>query len=121
MLQFLRDELGDWSYFDAKCLPVPFGFAEWLVAAADQLQMSYEIELQDMTAVLALPGSFDEYCDHLAPKKRHELRRKARRFDQLSAETIDFITELERVTSAPRVVNRDALRVFAASSTVGAW
>jgi len=81
MLRFLK-EFEDWSYFDAKCLPVPFGFAEWLVAAADHLDMRYEIELQDMTAVLALPASFDAYCESLPPKKRHELRRKLRRFER---------------------------------------
>ncbi|MGI8426496.1 MAG: GNAT family N-acetyltransferase [Actinomycetota bacterium] len=81
MLDFLKD-LDGWDYFDAKCLPVPFGFAEWLVAGADQLALPYELELQDMTAVLALPDSFDDYCDSLAPKKRHELRRKIRRFER---------------------------------------
>ena len=87
MLGFLAG-FDDWSYFDAKCLPVPFGFAEWLVAAADQLGTPYEIELQDMTAVLPLPDSFDGYCDSLSPKQRHELRRKLRRFEREAPEAV---------------------------------
>ncbi|MCA1841039.1 MAG: GNAT family N-acetyltransferase [Actinobacteria bacterium] len=71
-----------WDWFDAKCLPVPFGFAEWLVEAADRHSMSFEIHEEELSAVLALPGTFEEYLAALNKKNRHELRRKMRRFDQ---------------------------------------
>ncbi len=82
LLKYLRDEFDDWSYFDTKCLPVPFGFSEWLVEAADRLGMLSGLELHELTAVLALPGSFEDYMDGLSGKKRHELSRKMRRFDR---------------------------------------
>jgi CelD/BcsL family acetyltransferase involved in cellulose biosynthesis len=82
LLKYLRDEFDDWSYFDTKCLPVPFGFSEWLVEAADRLGMLSGLELHELTAVLALPGSFEDYMDGLTSKKRHELSRKMRRFDR---------------------------------------
>lgn len=82
LLGFLKEELSDWALFDAKCLPVPFGFAEWLVEAAHRLGMEFSLQLTDMTAVLPLPRSFEEYTRTLHPKDRHELRRKLRRFER---------------------------------------
>jgi CelD/BcsL family acetyltransferase involved in cellulose biosynthesis len=82
LLTYLRDELDDWDYLEAKCLPVPFGFSEWLVEAADRLGMQFELELHELTAVLALPDSWEEYLARLGKKKRHELERKVRRFER---------------------------------------
>lgn len=82
LINYLRDEIPDWSVFEAKCLPVPFGFAEWLVEAADRLGLQFDIEQDDVTAVLPLPDSFDDYLDQLSRKERHELRRKTRRFEE---------------------------------------
>lgn len=81
-LIYLRDELDGWDYLEAKCLPVPFGFSEWLVEAADRLDMSFKVELHELTAVLALPGSWEDYLNGLGKKDRHELQRKTRRFDR---------------------------------------
>lgn len=82
LLTHLRDKSEDWSYFDAKSLPVPFGFSEWLVEAADRLGMPFDLDLHELTAVLALPSSFEEYMDRLGRKERHELARKMRRFER---------------------------------------
>jgi CelD/BcsL family acetyltransferase involved in cellulose biosynthesis len=82
ILHYLKDEFDDWDYLEAKCLPVPFGFSEWLVEAADRLGMGFELELHELTAVLALPDSKDAYLRGLAKKKRHELERKTRRFER---------------------------------------
>lgn len=82
LVTYLRDETSDWSWFDAKCLPVPFGFAEWLVEAADRLGLSFTIDQDEVTAVLPLPHSFESYLSQLPSKQRHELRRKMRRFDE---------------------------------------
>jgi CelD/BcsL family acetyltransferase involved in cellulose biosynthesis len=82
MLHYLKDEFDDWDYLEAKCLPVPFGFSEWLVEAADRLDMHFELELHELTAVLGLPDSKEAYLRGLGKKKRHELERKTRRFER---------------------------------------
>ena len=43
-----------------------------------------EIEEEDVTSGIALPGSWDEYLGLLSKKDRHELRRKLRRMDSQS-------------------------------------
>ncbi len=70
LLRCLRDEVGDWSCFKANCLPVPFGFAEWLIEAADRLGMPFSVEQPELTAVLPLPGAFEEYLETLPQKQR---------------------------------------------------
>jgi CelD/BcsL family acetyltransferase involved in cellulose biosynthesis len=82
LVRYACSELPGWSLFDAKCMPVPFGFAEWLVEAADRLGVAFELEQHETTAVLPLPSSFDEYIERLAAKDRHEVRRKLRRFER---------------------------------------
>lgn len=81
-LRFLGRDFDEWDYLEAKGLPVPFHFSEWLVETADRLGMDFELELHELTAVLILPGSWKEYLTRLTPKKRHELERKMRRFDR---------------------------------------
>ncbi|MGH2768728.1 MAG: GNAT family N-acetyltransferase [Actinomycetota bacterium] len=82
LLRYLRDEADGWTSFEANCLPVPFGFAEHLVEAADRLGFDFTVDELEMTAVLALPSSFEGYMGRLSGKQRHELRRKLRRFDE---------------------------------------
>ncbi|MGH2811050.1 MAG: GNAT family N-acetyltransferase, partial [Actinomycetota bacterium] len=72
----------DWDFFDAKCLPVPFHFAEWMVEAADRMDLVFKVRMDEMTAVLPLPGDYRDYLGALPGKKRHELRRKLRRFHE---------------------------------------
>lgn len=81
LLEYVRDEIPGWSRFDAKCLPVPFGFAEWLIEAADRLGLRFSVVQDELTMVLPLPASFDAYMEGLPTKGRHELRRKLRRFE----------------------------------------
>lgn len=80
LVGFITDELPGWDYFDAKCLPVPFRFAEWLAEAAHRRQVEFHISQDELSAVIALPSSYEEYVEALPGKKRHELRRKTRRF-----------------------------------------
>lgn len=82
LLTYLRDEIPGWSWFEARCLPVPFRFADWLVESADRLGLKFSLDQEEVTAVLELPESFEEYVESLPPKKRHELRRKLRRFER---------------------------------------
>jgi CelD/BcsL family acetyltransferase involved in cellulose biosynthesis len=82
LLAYALDDIGSWCTFDARCLPVPFGFAEWLVEAADRRGLPFLMDEHEMTAVLSLPGSFDAYLNQLGGSRRHELRRKLRRFEE---------------------------------------
>lgn len=91
LVRFLLDEVGGWSYFLARCLPVPFGFAEWLVEAADRLGMGFTLEQDELTAILPLPASVDEYFQRLPRRDRHELRRKMRKFER-EAGTAKLVT-----------------------------
>lgn len=68
-----------WDEFDAHNMPVPLGFADHLVERADARGFSFTIDQEETSAVLPLPGSWDEYLDGLGSKDRHELRRKRRR------------------------------------------
>lgn len=81
-LEFLVKEYPDWDYLEAKGLPVPFHFSEWLVEAADRMGMEFDLELHELTAVLMLGITWDEYLAGLGKKKRHELERKTRRFER---------------------------------------
>ena len=86
-----RDEVADalvtwltgtdvsWDEFDAHNMPVPLGFAEFLVDHADRAGFDLRIEQEETTAVLPLPTDWDEYLEGLDSKERHELRRKRRR------------------------------------------
>ena len=81
LIHYLLEEAPQWDLFDAKCMPVPFGFADRLLETADRHRLEFQVDEQELTAVLGLGGSFDEYLDRLTKKQRHELRRKMRRFD----------------------------------------
>jgi CelD/BcsL family acetyltransferase involved in cellulose biosynthesis len=70
-----------WDYLDAKAMPVPFLFAEWLAESADRHGFDFTISQDEISAVVALPGTFEHYQASLPRKSRHELRRKLRRFD----------------------------------------
>lgn len=69
----------EWDEFDAHNMPVPFGFAEFLVDRADRNGLSFSLEQEETSAVLVLPDSVDEYLATLDGKQRHEIRRKERR------------------------------------------
>lgn len=82
LLHFLIKEYDGWDYLEAKNLPVPFHFSEWLVESADRMGLPFELELHELTAVLALGDSWESYVQGLPSKKRHELARKIRKFDR---------------------------------------
>ncbi|MGH2751445.1 MAG: GNAT family N-acetyltransferase [Actinomycetota bacterium] len=69
----------EWDVFDAHNMPVPFGFAEFLVDRADRQGLEFELEQEETAALLPLPSSWDEYLAGLDAKERHELKRKRKR------------------------------------------
>jgi CelD/BcsL family acetyltransferase involved in cellulose biosynthesis len=69
----------EWDEFDAHNMPVPFGFTDFLVDHADRQGFRFSVDQEETTAILPLPGSWDEYLTELGSKERHELKRKLRR------------------------------------------
>lgn len=87
-----------WDEFDAHNMPVPFGFAEFLVERADHRDITFKLDQEETAAVLPLPSDWDAYLESLDAKERRELKRKRRRlarempdarFRTASAETLD--------------------------------
>lgn len=87
-IRYLVETFDEWDYLEAKGLPVPFHFSEWLVEAADRMKLPFELELHELTAVLMLPDSWDTYLAGLGKKKRHELERKTRRFEREAPDAV---------------------------------
>jgi len=88
----------DWDEFDAHNMPVPFGFAEFLVERADGEGLRFSMNQEETSAVLPLPADWDAYLEGLASKERRELKRKIRRlyreqpdarFRRATAETLE--------------------------------
>jgi CelD/BcsL family acetyltransferase involved in cellulose biosynthesis len=69
----------EWDEFDAHNMPVPFGFADFLIERADADGYRFELEQEETAAVLLLPDSWEGYLESLDPKERRELKRKNRR------------------------------------------
>ena len=80
LVAWLAREPG-WDELDAHNMPVPFGFAEFLVDHADRAHLELRVEQEETAAVLPLEGSWDSYVASLPGKDRHELRRKMRRLE----------------------------------------
>lgn len=68
-----------WDELDAHNMPVPFGFAEFLVDWADQKGFDFTLDQEETSAVLVLADDWDAYLASLDSKNRHELKRKRRR------------------------------------------
>jgi len=72
----------EWDEFDAHNMPVPFGFAEFLVERADHAELSFALDQEETSAILKLPSDWDSYLASLNSKERHELKRKQRRIER---------------------------------------
>lgn len=72
----------EWDEFDAHNMPVPFGFADYLVERADRAGFGFGIEQEETTAILKLPDAWETYLASLSKKERHELKRKRRRIQR---------------------------------------
>lgn len=79
LVRWLRNTETQWSELDAHSMPVPFGFAEFLVERADVAGFEFALEQEETSAQLLLPDDWDAYLAGLDSKQRHELRRKRRR------------------------------------------
>jgi CelD/BcsL family acetyltransferase involved in cellulose biosynthesis len=79
LVGWFRNQTVAWDELDAHNMPVPFGFAEFLVDHSDRAGFKFALDQEETSAVLPLPGDWDEYVEGLRSKQRHELRRKRRR------------------------------------------
>lgn len=79
LVRWLSDTDIEWDELDAHNMPVPFGFADFLVESADRRGFAFALQQEETTAVLPLPDEWDAYLTDLDSKDRHELRRKRRR------------------------------------------
>ena len=70
----------------------------YLPEAARSHGFKVEVEKEDVTSGIELPGTWDEYLAVLNKKDRHELRRKLRRLESSTQWSFYGITEPEEVT-----------------------
>jgi CelD/BcsL family acetyltransferase involved in cellulose biosynthesis len=93
----------EWDELDAHNMPVPSGFAEYLVDRADRHGLAFRLDQEETSAVLPLPGDWDSYLSALDQKQRHELRRKRRRLQRT-------YPEARFRTATPATLARDLQR-----------
>jgi CelD/BcsL family acetyltransferase involved in cellulose biosynthesis len=79
LVEWLRSEAVEWDELDAHNMPVPLGFAEFLVERADTCDFRFALDQEETAAVLPLPADWQAYLASLDSKERHELKRKRRR------------------------------------------
>lgn len=79
LVDWLADTPVEWDAFDAHNMPVPFGFADYLVERADRRGFDFKLEQEETSAVMPLPPDWDTYLESLDAKERRELKRKRRR------------------------------------------
>ncbi len=100
LVEWLEETASDWDEFDAHNMPVPLGFAEFLVDEVDRSGLEFRLEQEETSAVLLLPEKWDGYLASLNSKDRHELRRKRRRVERDHADAVVR-------TATPATLDRD--------------
>lgn len=88
LVEWLGTTTTEWDEFDAHNMPVPWGFAEFLVDQVDRRGLEFHLEQEETSAVLPLPSGWDDYLASLDGKDRHELRRKRRRMERDHPDTV---------------------------------
>lgn len=98
LVEWLLTTDAEWDELDAHNMPVPFGFAEFLVERADARGIAFRGDQEETAAVLPLPSEWEGYLESLEAKERRELKRKRRRlareipdarFRTATADTLD--------------------------------
>lgn len=85
-----------WRELRAVAVPAESGFSAAAALAAVRHGFDVIYEVED-SAVLRLPGTFDEYLELVGKKERHEIRRKERRLArELGEIDVDDGGELDR-------------------------
>jgi CelD/BcsL family acetyltransferase involved in cellulose biosynthesis len=79
LASWLADADVAWDELDAHSMPVPLGFADFLVDHVDRSGLEFRLEQEETSAILPLPADWASYLSELGSKERHELKRKQRR------------------------------------------
>lgn len=75
-------EQQEWTRMDLQSLPQTPPVADWFMEMAKSRGYKTELIQEDVSPILALPSSWEDYLALLSKKDRHELRRKLRRLER---------------------------------------
>lgn len=75
------DALAEFPGLPFRLDSLPSEAAEPISKRLVEAGVGHQVEPSEVTAVVELPGSYDEWLVSLAKKQRHEVRRKVRRFE----------------------------------------
>jgi CelD/BcsL family acetyltransferase involved in cellulose biosynthesis len=92
ILEALTEELAkqDWDKWLLWGLRAGSPTLQALPALAENIACDAEVEFEDVSPRVELPGSWDDYLGRLSKKDRHELRRKLRRLSGAETE-VDLV------------------------------
>lgn len=97
LIGWLQETEVAWDEFDAHNMPVPFGFADFLVERADAARFDFRLEQEETAAILLLPSTWEVYLASLGSKERHELKRKQRRLLREHPDVVFRTTQEDRL------------------------
>ena len=93
----------DWELADLRGLPEDGAWLGSLAEAAGAGGIDAQIEDEGVAPMLELPAGFDDYLAALSPKRRHEIRRKARRLrEAMPSVRLEDVPAEERDTALGR-------------------
>jgi CelD/BcsL family acetyltransferase involved in cellulose biosynthesis len=95
----------DWELADLRGMPEEGAWLGALREAARSSGLHAQVEDEGVAPMLELPESFDAYLASLSPKRRHEIRRKARRL-------WEAVPEATVVETAPEELGEALERFF---------
>ena len=90
IVDFWKSTEEEWDFIDLHCLQEASIAMKVLRRLAFENGYSVDVSLEDVCPKIDLPSSWDDYLGLLNKKERHELRRKTRRIENLSASIIDY-------------------------------
>lgn len=103
---FLAEHSEEFNTVKLTNIPASSSIPALLSRIAPEYGFSYFYKETEVTPVIHLPTCFDEYMNHLDRKKRHEIRRKAKKTESLSG------LKMRRITQPPEL--RDHMSQFMA-------
>lgn len=113
---------------------LPEEAAKPLAAGLSEAGWSVQVEEHEVTAVLHLPETFDDYLTAIGKKERHEVRRKRRRFERIVGEirhethrgqgwAFDEFVRLHRLAPGDKgqFMTEERCRLFAVLAELDGW
>jgi len=100
LLDYFQTNLSKYSCVELINIPESSPTLSSLPGLAVKHELGHETYVNEITPVLTLPGSYDEFLQNLGRKNRHELRRKIRKLESLGKIHIEQITKSGKLSSA---------------------